>query len=340
MYNNRLFIKFCNERNIKKNTMNGYSAALKLYTKICGLNLKELIEEAQYDERKKILKNRRLKKHLIEYRTYLIDNLTPATAKTYFSKVKTFYIHFEIEIPYLPSVKYGKEYETGYLDLPTKKDIKKSLSIASLEMRAIILFMTSSGTAKAETLSLTIQDFIDATREYHENNGLEKILNQLENQNNVVPTIYLKRIKTNKYYYTFCSPEASKEIIKYLKSRESITPKDKLFDIGHSLLLSKFQQINDMMGWGIKGNFRFFRSHTLRKFHASNIGLSAEYIDALQGRRKTTTHETYIKTNPQELKNIYMEHMQNVCINKKFNVQPTKQKQSIDINVTISIHYN
>ena len=31
------------------------------------------------------------------------------------------------------------------------------------------------------------------------------------------------------------------------------------------------------MKWGFKGKYRFFRSHTLRKFHASNIGLSAEY---------------------------------------------------------------
>jgi len=36
------------------------------------------------------------------------------------------------------------------------------------------------------------------------------------------------------------------------------------------------------MGWGFKGKYRFFRAHTHRKFHTSNIGLATEYIDELQ----------------------------------------------------------
>ena len=64
--------------------------------------------------------------------------------------------------------------------------------------------------------------------------------------------------------------------------------------------MAKFQDLNDSMGWGFKGKYRFFRAHTLRKFHASNIGLTSEYVDALQGRAKDEVHETYIKTNPKD----------------------------------------
>lgn len=45
-----------------------------------------------------------------------------------------------------------------------------------------------------------------------------------------------------------------------------------------------------------------------------HIGLSAEYIDALQGRSKNTLHQTYIKTNPEELRKIYMKDMKNIIV--------------------------
>ena len=91
------------------------------------------------------------------------------------------------------------------------------------------------------------------------------------------------------------------------------------------------------MKWGFKGKYRFFRSHTLRKFHASNIGLSAEYIDSLQGRSKNIVHETYIKTNPRKLKEIYKSAMKNVMLydDRKEKI-PEKQEFNITINVFLS----
>ena len=160
-----------------------------------------------------------------EFKKYLLQqmNMSPNTAKTYFSKLKTFYLHFEIELPHLPDAKYNKIYETNYLDLPTKEHIRQALEIVPIDLKAIILFMSSSGTAKAETLSLTVKHFIDATQEYHDNGTIKEILDKLEKRSNIVPTFYLKRIKTDKYYYTFCSPEASFHIVKYLKTRQNLT---------------------------------------------------------------------------------------------------------------------
>ena len=210
-----------------------------------------------------------------------------------------------------------------------------------IDLKAVILFMSSSGTAKAETLSLTVRQFIDGTAEYHNGGPLNNILNVLEKRNNVVPIFYLKRIKTDKYYYTFCSPEASHAIVKYLKTREDLKLENKLFDFTSSLLLSRFQEINDNMNWGFKGKYRFFRSHTLRKFHASNIGLTAEYIDSLQGRSKNIVHETYIKTNPQRLKKIYMGAMHNVMIytEKEEKEEIINEEFHITINIFLGDKY-
>lgn len=337
MYSNSLFQKFCRDRNIKSSTKKGYDSALKLYEKFQNESLENLFAEARLRKKKRIsLKDRKIKRRLMEFRSYLLNSqLSPNTSRTYFSKVKTFYLHFEVELPHLPQAKYDKIYETNYLDLPTKEHIREALLISPIDLKAVILFMSSSGTAKAETLSLTVEHFIQATREYHHGGSIESILDILDNKTNVVPTFYLKRIKTDKYYYTFCSPETSSAIVKYLKTRSDLKLEDKLFDFTSSQLFSKLQEINDMMNWGFKGRYRFFRSHSLRKFHASNIGLSAEYIDALQGRSKNQVHEAYIKTNPKKLKEIYMSRMKNLLINNN-EKEVKNQEFTIVINVFLA----
>lgn len=333
--NSKYFEKFYTDRNLRKSTIDGYIVSLKLYSNCNNEHLDNLILEAFNDEKKNIhLKNRKIKRRLLNYRNFLIKkNMSKNTIKTYFSKVKTFYKHFEIEIPILPIVKYKTDYQLNYYDLPKKTDILKVISIVPLDMKALILFMSSSGTSKSETLSLTVNDFIKGCSDYFTSDYLESILYELSLMDNVVPTIYLKRIKTDKYYYTFCSPEATMYIVKYLRTRESLSLNDKLFPFSKSSLTIKFQRINDHMGWGKRGHYRFFRSHTLRKFHASNIGLPAEYIDALQGRQKNKIHETYIKTNPKELKKYYMDNMDNVRIFPKVK----KEEHSEDIHITINI---
>lgn len=333
---NKLFKTFCFERNIKMSTAKGYEVALKNYESFHNLSINELMKEAKNDEEKNLkLKDRKIKKRLVDYRSYLLKNgVSSNTVKTYFAKVKTFYKHFEIEMPHIPTAKYDKSYETNYLDLPTHEHIRQALEISTVDLKSIILFMSSSGTAKAETLSLTVKDFITATRDYHNDGCLNSILNTLSQKDNIVPTFYLKRLKTDKYYYTFCSPEASSHIVKYLKTRKNLKLNDKLFDFTHNQLSSKFREINDAMDWGFKGNYRFFRTHALRKFHASNIGLSAEYIDLLQGRTRKIVHETYIKTNPENLREIYKSAMSRVMINN--TVRQTKQEFTIVINVFLA----
>ncbi|MBQ2635961.1 MAG: site-specific integrase [Methanobrevibacter sp.] len=333
-----IFIKFCKERNIKKSTQTGYESALSKYTNLHKMPLEDLLDEAICEENNLVpLKKRKIKKRLLDFRSYLFStDLSPNSVRTYFTKVLTFYMHFEVEIPNIPQAKYDKLYEISYNDLPTKRHIREAVEASSADMKAIILFMASSGSAKAETLSLTVGDFVMATREYHNGGDLPSILNRLEGLDGIIPTFYLKRIKTGKYYYTFCSPEATRYIIRYLKSRFDLSFEDKLFDISDSKLLNNFQQINDDLKWGFKGKYRFFRSHTLRKFHASNIGIAAEYIDSLQGRGKNIIHETYIKTNPEKLKELYKSVVGNVEIFSSPEDNTVTQEFNIVINVFLA----
>ena len=340
MNENTFLDKFYTDRNIKENTRKGYDSAIRKYIEFHDEKLDLLIFEAQSDEKKNILlKNRNIKNRLLSFRNYLFTTeLSNNTIKTYLSRIKTFYKHYEIEIPELPPAKYNIEYETSYLDIPSKEDIKKVLESSPLKLKALILFMSSSGTAKAETLSLSIKDFLLSVSEYNEYDGdLYSTLNQLKHKKNIIPTFYIKRQKTDKYYYTFCSSEATEVIIEYLLSRELLKESDKLFPFSDSYVINTFQKINDEMNWGFRGRYRYFRSHSLRKFHASNIGLSAEYIDMLQGRSKSPIHETYIKTNPKELKKIYKKVMNNVSIYPPLNSHNDFNKENINITINIFI---
>ena len=316
MISDYLFLGFCTNRNIKDSTIKSYRSAILKYESFHKMAMDDLIGEAIKEDESLIpLKNRCIKRRLLDFRAFLLDSdLSISTVRTYFSRIKTFYRHFEIELPYLNDIRRDGEYLSSYDDLPTKSDIRRACDISSLDFIAVILFISSSGCAKAETLSLTVGDFIKATEDYHDGGSFDDVLECLENRRDVVPTFYLKRVKTNKFYHTFCSPEASHHIVKYLRSRDKLSLDDKVFDFTDASLIYNFKKVNDSLDMGFVGRYRFFRAHSLRKYHASNIGLNKDHIDELQGRAKTKVHEAYIKTNPKKLKEIYMRAMHNVMV--------------------------
>ena len=316
MMSEELLKIFCSNRNIKYSTLKSYRSAIAKYEFFHDMAMGSLMDEAIVEEDEGIsLMNRKIKGRLLDFRSFLLDSgLAISTVRTYFSRIKTFYRHFEIELPYLNDIKFDGEYLSSYYDLPTRGDIRKVCSISSNAFRALVLFISSSGCAKAETLSLTVGDFVKASDDYHDGGSIDDVLNCLIGRRDIVPAFYLKRIKTNKFYYAFCSPEASHHIVKYLISRKGLSLDDRLFDFTDSSLIYSFKKVNDKLDMGFVGRYRFFRSHALRKFHASNIDLSADIVDELQGRGKSRVREAYMKTNPRRLKEIYIGAMHNVMV--------------------------
>ena len=55
MFDNKLFQKFCIERNLRESTSNGYESALKHYLKFHKKSLDELMQEALLDEEERVL---------------------------------------------------------------------------------------------------------------------------------------------------------------------------------------------------------------------------------------------------------------------------------------------
>lgn len=319
----KLLDEFVKTRNLSPRTKHGYKDALNKYTAFLKHSFEYLLDEADQEEESRIRwKNRKLKKYLINFRRYLQEEFMISTAKVHFQRILTLYKHFGIEIHELPktsnnSCKQSKP--ITFDDLPTKEIIRKAIAISNPVMRALILFMSSSGCARRETLNLTIGDFIDASYEYHKKENIKDALLVLNELNEVIPNFRIRRQKTNKYYFTFCSPEASNEIVSYLLNYRKLKTDDKLFKINLDYLNKNFGNINKELNLGKVGTYNRFRSHMLRKFHASSLynaenGLSLDEIDALQGRRKDNTHSSYFMENPLILKKKYMNSLDSLLI--------------------------
>ena len=321
-----LLQQLCLERNIMHSTMVRYRTIINYYTESQQLPLYELIAEAEKEEDEGIrLKNRTIKKRLIHHRNYLINerNYSLITVQKTMTGLRTIYNHFEIELPRLPTLnnKNVKKTETIYYnDLPTKDLIHKAVDLSNPLMKAIILFIVSSGCARAETTNITLQDFITATQEYHNKDNIYDVINELKKKEDIIPIFHIKRQKTNNYYYTFCSPEATKAILDYLETRtDKLTNDKQLFKINKNYLNVKFKELNDQLGGHHKGCYSLLRTHMLRKFHASNLargenGLSLDEIDSLQGRCKDNVRQSYYFDDPTELRKKYITNIDKVTI--------------------------
>ena len=152
----------------------------------------------------------------------MIENYSLSTVKTTLSPIISIYKYYEIEIVQLPKMN-TKGIKTPepivFKDLPDKTIIRKALSISNPRMSGIIYFMVSTGCARRETLNLTIQDYINALRDYADKTDIYEVISEIKERDDVIPTFNVLRQKTNKYYTTYCSPETVTAINSYLLSR-------------------------------------------------------------------------------------------------------------------------
>lgn len=330
---------FQKRRNLKPSSMNQYKTTLNRYKEYNNLTLLELLNEAETEEDNRIPQRRRtLTTRLLNFRNHITEHYKKNTVKSMMTKTITLYTTYGLEIPKLPRQSEKNMNEStpiSFKDLPDKEIIKASLQISKPLMVAIILFMSSSGTARTEMLNLSIQDFIESTRLYHNSNDIYEVLNILKDKNDVIPTFKIRRQKTDKWYYTFCSPESTTAIVNYLLSiKKPLKNSDRLFQYHEVTVCYKFQEINDELGLGRKGTYNRFRSHMLRKFHASNLknhGMSKEDINEMQGKGQNIVDESYFFDDPNILRQKYIEHMGAVTINLDVNNIDIKSPEYLEL---------
>ena len=320
-----LFEQFISKRGLAKSSVRTYRSAIRDYELFNRMSIEDLIEEADIEEENNVrMKRRRLKNRLENYLLHNINtsDLLNSSSLKYFNLVLSFYRHFQIQIPYLQKPIIKKDYHITYADIPNEHHIRKALNACNnIKEEAIILFMSSSGSAKNETLHLKVSDFFNATKEYHNEGSIAEMLKMLKDPKNqegygIVPLFELVRLKTDYLYYTCCSPEASNRIISELVNRYdmgNLNLDDYLFDMTDGQLLYFFRRINKKYNWGKVGTFDFWHSHALRKFVAIAIE-DKSLVDAIQGRRRDTITEAYFIHNPYSIKEMYLKVMHKVRV--------------------------
>ena len=324
--NDELLKNFFITNNYSLHTRKNYTTDLRQYCEYYKMTLQELLMEAEKEENDGVRwKFSKLKSKLLEYRQFLMQSYSYRTIKQKIAHIMKFYRFYEIDVKTLPRINEKSVEKTPpiyFKDLPDKKIIREALKISNPRMTAIILFMCSSGCARRETLNLTIQDYIDALSDYlpRREMSINEIIDHIHDSKDIIPTFNVRRVKTNKFYTTYCSPEAVTAINAYLLTREdNMTGESPLFKIADDYIVDRFQVINDRLGLGRVGIYRRFRTHMLRKFHASalyNDGMSLDKVNDLQGKAKNQTDEVYFMTNPEDLKYEYIKHLPAVTINK------------------------
>lgn len=309
-----LFQQMMVERNLQKRSQKYYRNGLNAYTRYTNMTLQELYDEADHEEEEGIrAKNRTIVQRLRGFRTHLIQmGYEPVTIKHYYASARTFYTHFLIEIPFIPSVKLPQK-QILSSEIPKKHHILEAIQHTSnLKHIAIIYFMASSGTAINEVCSITIQDFIDATQEYHTSTTITDVVKELEQRDDIIPLFQLTRIKTQYKYFTACTPESVTHIIRYLKTRplQKTRPSEQLFPLTPGAITIFYRRLNEKC----KYPKTFFHPHAMRKYQA-DILQDWDLTNRLQGRKNPSIREAYDKANPQKIKERYIKHIEDLTLN-------------------------
>ena len=341
--------QFFYERNSSHSTQVNYTRGITHFERYTGKTLPELLTIADNEETQNISwKNSTLKPLLIDYRRYLFEKYMKKTAELYLTAVLSIFRHFEINIPKLPyfsTRNVKKPIPILPHELPDRELLKHIIEIKNPLLKAITLFMSSSGVSRIDALNITINDYLKFTYEYHHSNDIFTAIEKMnDSEIDIIPTFYLKRQKTNQNFYTFCSPEAVEAINNYLYSRtDDFNKNNKLFKIQDRYLNKIFKEVNDQLGLGKAGTYSRFAPHMLRRYHATQLaeaGMSLDRIDMLEGRKVPgVAHESYIRIKPEVLKEEYIRCLPYLVV-EDINEVRTKLDVVVEKNEDLQVENN
>lgn len=316
-------------RNLSEGTQENYKIALRDFTEVIGKSPKELYEEADAEEEKgkRPIKTKAYH-YMLKFKKHLINNNSaPNTAKYKFSAIKSFYKALGITLPEIKmdSGDIGLEENQGK---PLKReDIQRLANSANPRERAIIYLMALSGMGQQEARDLTIRKYLESASSAI-GKDLDDVYDIFKFENEILKeilTLYITRKKVKYRYITFIPPEASREIISYLKERcygrnEKIRIQNSNEPIFANKLggpLSSDSIITNFRLAGKKAGFKrdenvysFWRSHAMRKYFISTIiNKKGEKIiaDFMAGHKIGKQDRAYWQANPDDLKAYYME---------------------------------
>ncbi|TQD23586.1 site-specific integrase [Methanolobus vulcani] len=345
-------------RGIKsENTINLYISAFVLFAEFTGFSPSKILEIAQseYDEG--------IKPHMMShfeligsFREYLEKSTSnrkapyaPSSIKCYVDRIKSFFTTYYLPVPAtIRSVEVRAKPRIENQKLPNRELILKTIKIASIRDKAIILVGVSSGLAASDICTLTVKDFMEGYDPATE-----------------ITTLSLRRQKTQIDFTTFLSPEASRAVKTYLMTRESaclkskmmndvmkVIPESPLFIKNknfYKYLYSKKEQDRALNAYSLSkniyppiskriegpikpGTFRLIRSHNMRKYFSTtlrNAGVDGDVIEHMMGHTLGEVKQAYIKYDPEFLKKVYMKNYLALLIDERADASSSPEFKAL-----------
>ena len=360
----RLIKKWFLLRNIDDGTQESYKTSLDQYCALIGKTPTEFYKEADKEEEAGIRPIKaKVTEYLLEYKDYLKKSgKAPTTTKLYFSAIKSFYKSFAITLPEIKmdSGDIGLEKNIG--KPLSKNDIRRLANAASSRERALIYLMSLSGMGQQEARDLTVKNFLDSAS-HAIGKPIEDVYDLFKLEDEILKeilTLHITRKKVRYRYITFIPPEASREIINYLKERcygrnekvRVINNNDYIFSsknggqMSRDSVVTNFRRIGLLAGFKRdKGAYSYWRSHALRKYFISTlINKKGEKIiaDFMAGHKINNQDRAYWQANSDDLKKMYQDALPALSIDEA-NVKDYETKEYREIkeeNAALKVQLN
>lgn len=290
-------------RELDVKTREKYMLALNRYcTEIEPVKMPEqLIEEALEEE---VAfppiheSNRKMTKRFMKFKAWVDEQGWTGESKIVtFSSIKTFYRDLGVKITEKMKfkVKVEKQDMIEIEDLPSKDDLLRAYHATNLRTKAIILLGLSSGLSGIDIRYLKVFNLMPEFKKY----GINKMdidrMYQIAQENEIIPMLDGKRKKNGNKYRTFCSPEAVRAIMNFLRQHPPKNEDDYVFrnkaivkdEDGNTIRdengnpVRKYKQLNDdnffrvftrlneRIGFGDRKREGKVLPHSLRRLFAS-----------------------------------------------------------------------
>jgi site-specific recombinase XerD len=317
------------QTDVRKSTQDIYCTIINHYSKFVGKKPSDLIKEAREEEidiRDKT--GRKVFHQIYDYRDTLRDEgKAPKSVNLYIAAVRSFYKAWYIDIP---DIKLGNgdlslEKNRGKKGGLRRDDILRLVQAAKQREKALIYLMSTSGMGQMEVRNLTIRKLLQSINDDLNLNlmTVDDLFNAEKELRDKIITLNITRQKINFNYYTFLAPEALREIIAYLRERQTdpnekirinnidspvfVTVEGKM--TSRQGIVASFRRLGKKAGFDRQaGSYSWWRSHALRKYFITTIinkTRQHELADYLAGHQNSEVKRAYWKPNPHDMKEQY-----------------------------------
>jgi integrase len=283
-------------RNLGKSSIRKYNIVFSEIYKLIGKTPSKLIAEAKKEEQPfkneegnpqiLDLSERKVNSYQLLYNNFLENKgISEVTKKHKMVLFRALFKEYDIKMPKM--IRFNTSISrTRIKDMPSWDDVKRSLDFCKNNRnKALVSLFATSGMREGDIVSLTIQDFLEATSIYNHDSNLDKLLSK--NPYEIIPCYDFFPEKTKRYgnlCITFNTGECTYYIFEHLKERieegYSVELESPLFRSEGSVSefltadwlrrILKSLNLSLNIGKDKNGLYGKFRGHNLRKLFSSS----------------------------------------------------------------------